>query len=120
MPSNVPTVVSTSGIDKATWTLFYEAGRPTRQLPWAVMQFGDLGAEGDGYVVPLPPSASIQSDMPAVALPAGIAAISGRIQPPEYMPFSPFPFEGARPARGNSKEDTDVAGPIGIHFFGGI
>lgn len=113
--------ITSQGIGTAVWHFCYEAGRPHRQLPWALWRSGDAGEEGNRYVVPLPPGPGIESDLPeAVAFPASIGRLSGRISTPEYMPFSPFPYDGARPSPTNSKLDRDVAGPIGIHFFGGL
>lgn len=112
--------VTTYGIDRSTWTLVYEAGRPTRQLPWALMHFGDAGEEGTRFVVPLPPSSSIEADLGDLAIPSGVPRVSGRIGAPDYAPFSPFPYEGARRPLTSGALDSDKSGPVGIHFFGGI
>lgn len=112
--------VTTAGIDKSVWNLVYEAGQPQRQLPWAFMNFGDLGEEGNRWVVPMPPDMSILSDLGDTPGPAGVRRVSGTIGEPFYAPFSPFPYEGGR-VRSNSKKDEDTyAGPIAVHFFGGV
>ena len=109
-----------SDMNKATWTFVHEAGNSKRQLPWARMAFGDAGEEGTVFVVPLPISSAMQTDLP-VAPPSGIVGLTGRQGDPDYAPNSPFPYEGARPSRSSGPLDADrYAGPVAIHYFGGI
>ena len=101
--------LTADGFDRATVTYLLEAGLGTkvRRLPFAFVQFDNVGEER--YVCTLTGDSA-----------SGISVVGARpfCVCEEYMRFAAFPHEADRPLGVNQTQDAGKEGPFAVQFIG--